>query len=559
MDIYNTINYMRQHHKTIFDIDIKVTYYVRVSTLKEEQESSVENQIAHFNKMISEHPNWTYVEGYVDRVRGESAVNRENFMRMIEDGKEGKFDLILTKEVSRFARNTIDSLTYTRELLRHGVGVFFQNDNICTVESDAEFRLTIMASIAQDEVRKLSERVKFGHKQSIQKGVVMGNSRIYGYEKNNGKLVIIEEEAKMIRFIFEQYASGRYALRAIVRQLYDMGYRTHNGKQIQHNTVKSIILNPKYKGYYCGNKVKIADYRTKEQVFLPEEDWLMYKDESGEIVPAIVSEEIWDKANALFKSRSMEIKQRGRGLKTTSVLSGKIVCTHHDNATFWRTSYSRVLHKDQSIYQWICREKKKGKASDCPTFAIYETELYDILSKFFISNIDDINAYTDTFMNVYQRVVGSHDMNIDIDKLLKDQERLERKKNALLELYTDGDITKADFKQQNNKINQKIYDNEIEIKSLKSKQISQKDINKKLTEVKEVIMQLMGDINNPHLSHDDVDVLVATFVDRIEVTSIDEKSMDINIILQNGKNQHGSFSRSSGLILQKMINSYKMQ
>ena len=148
MDIYNTVNYMKQNHKTIFDLNIKVTYYVRVSTLKEEQDSSVEHQMEHFENMIKEHFNWEYVDGYVDRVRGESAVNRENFMRMIEDGKGGKFDLILTKEVSRFARNTIDSLTYTRELLRNGVGVFFQNDNICTVDSDAEFRLTIMASIA---------------------------------------------------------------------------------------------------------------------------------------------------------------------------------------------------------------------------------------------------------------------------------------------------------------------------------------------------------------------------------------------------------------------------
>lgn len=109
-----------------------------------------------FTDLIQKNPNWTYV----DRVRGEAAENRANFMRMIEDGKSGTFDLILTKEVSRFARNTIDSLTYTRELLRAGVGVFFQNDNICT--TDSELRLTIMSSIAADEVRKLSERVRWG-------------------------------------------------------------------------------------------------------------------------------------------------------------------------------------------------------------------------------------------------------------------------------------------------------------------------------------------------------------------------------------------------------------
>ena len=260
MNIYQIANQMKINHQTIYDINIRVAYYVRVSTLREQQDSSVDNQIIHFEKLIKSHPNWTFVNGYVDRVRGESASNRESFMQMIEDGKSDKFDLLLTKEVSRFARNTIDSLTYTRELLRYGVGVLFENDNICTIDTDAEFRLTIMASIAQDEVRKLSERVKFGQKQSISKGIVMGNSRIYGYDKNNGKLVINKPEAEMIQLIFNMYATGKYALRAIERELWDRGYRSRSGNRIHHNTIGAIINNPKYKGYYCGNKVKIVWY-----------------------------------------------------------------------------------------------------------------------------------------------------------------------------------------------------------------------------------------------------------------------------------------------------------
>lgn len=117
-------------------------------------------------------------------------------MKMIEDGKNGEFDLILTKEVSRFARNTIDSLTYTRDLLRCGVGVFFQNDNICTIDTDSELRLTIMSSIAADEVRKLSERVRWGLKRSIEKGAVMGNSTIFGYDKDDCKLESMNPKPK---------------------------------------------------------------------------------------------------------------------------------------------------------------------------------------------------------------------------------------------------------------------------------------------------------------------------------------------------------------------------
>ena len=207
MDIYQIANQMKAERKTIFDIPMRVTFYARVSTTREEQENSIEKQIKFFTDMIQQNPNWTFVPGYVDRIRGEAAENRVNFMRMIEDGKAGLFDLVLTKEVSRFARNTIDSLTYTRDLLRAGVGVFFQNDNICTIDTDSELRLTIMSSIAADEVRKLSERVRWGHKRSIENGAVMGNSRIFGYDKKDCKLTVNESEAEMVRLIFELYST----------------------------------------------------------------------------------------------------------------------------------------------------------------------------------------------------------------------------------------------------------------------------------------------------------------------------------------------------------------
>jgi len=550
MDIYSTVNYMKENHKTIFDLNIKVTYYARVSTLREEQDSSVEHQIEYFDKTIKEHPNWTYVDGYVDRVRGESTINRENFLRMIEDGKDGKFDLILTKEVSRFARNTIDSLTYTRELLRHGVGVLFQNDNICTVDSDAEFRLTIMASIAQDEVRKLSERVRFGHKQSIQKGVVLGNSRIYGYDKLDGKLVINEREAEMIRFIFEQYASGMYAVRAIQRLLIEKGYKSRNGTEISHTTICGILCNPKYKGYYCGNKVKIADYRTKEQVFLPEDEWVMYKDETGEKVPAIVSEELWDRANSLYKTRSEEVKNRGRGQKTTSILSGKIYCTHH-NAPFWRTSYSHILHRDQNIYQWICREKKQKKSSICPTFAIYESELYDILGKCFIENLNSFNEYADSFIGAYKEVLAENISQVNLDKLSADIDNLENKKEMLLDLYMGGDISKADFKKKNDSLSLEIDTIKKKYQTLSAQQDSKKDVEVKLKEIRDVINNLLTS-GNTTLSQEEVDSLVGMFLERVEVSAIDNKTMNLHIITRIGE-QSGTFSRSSGIILQKIL------
>ncbi len=163
---------------------------------------------------------------------------------MIDDGNAGVFDLVLTKEVSRFARNTIDSLTYTRELLRAGVGVFFQNDNICTIDTDSELRLTIMSSIAADEVRKLSERVRWGQKRAIESGNVMGNSRIIGYDKKNSRLVINESEAEMVRLIFEEYATGKYSVRKIEDILFSKGYRGRSGDACRSGHISNVMFPP---------------------------------------------------------------------------------------------------------------------------------------------------------------------------------------------------------------------------------------------------------------------------------------------------------------------------
>ena len=196
------IHEIRQKMKvaSIYDIPMRVTFYARVSSEKDEQLNSLDNQVSYYTDLIKSNKNWIYVDGYIDEgISGISTQKRENFHRMISDAKLGMFDFIITKEISRFARNTLDSIKFTRELLNDGVGVFFQNDNINTLDEDSELRLTIMSGIAQDELRKLSSRIKFGHQQAIKNKVVIGNSRIFGYKKDNKKLVIDPEEAAMVR------------------------------------------------------------------------------------------------------------------------------------------------------------------------------------------------------------------------------------------------------------------------------------------------------------------------------------------------------------------------
>ena len=190
--------------------------------------------------------------GYIDEgLSGISTRRRENFNRMVDDAEAGKFDLIITKEISRFARNTLDSIQYTRQLLAAGVGVFFQNDNINTFDEDSELRLSIMSSIAQDELRKLSSRVKFGHQQAIKQSVVLGNSRIFGYTKRDGRLVVDEEEAVMVRELFELYATDQYSMKQLENLFWEKGLPQPQWQEDRPPHHVGHDLQPQVQGLLC--------------------------------------------------------------------------------------------------------------------------------------------------------------------------------------------------------------------------------------------------------------------------------------------------------------------
>lgn len=559
MDIYTIANQMKMERKTIFDLPLRVTFYARVSTTTDVQENSIENQISFFENMIINNKNWTYIPYYVDRVRGESASNRKQFLQMINDAKSGMFDLILTKEVSRFARNTIDSLTYTRELLKAGVGVLFQNDNICTIDTDSELRLTIMSSIAADEVRKLSERVKFGHKKAIENGHVLGNNRIFGYKKENCKLTIIDEEAEMVRLIFNLYSTGNYSVRKIEQIIFDKGYRGRAGTRIHHNTISGIIQNPKYKGYFCGNKVKTTDYRTKEQRFLPKDNWVMFKDETGEIVPAIVDEELWNKCNEIFKQRSDTVKNKGRSFKNKSVLTGLIYCTVHGKA-YWRTSYSNSVSNGNPVYQWICSEKRRFGTSHCESFPIMEKELNDILADCINKLSDNIDDYVDNFMSIYSTCNNDFEIEKRIAQLTEQLNFENRKKDKLLNLYVEDTISKKEFSEQNGRLNQVVLDINEQLDVLRKSKADSVDYQNEINAVKKFIKNKCSEKISPF----DIQFqeIVKNLIKRIDVTPIDHDHMQIDICLKSGIADNAVVMRNatncrSGMISKKMIESYE--
>ena len=372
--------------KKLVDLPLRVTFYARVSTDRYEQLNSLENQVMYFENYIKSIDNWIFVSGYVDEgISGTSVKKRENFLKMIEDAKCGKFNLILTKEISRFSRNTVDSIKYTQELLSSGVGIYFLNDNINTFDPDSELRLTIMSSIAQDEIRKLSERVRFGYKRSVEKGVVPGNDNFYGYKKNKGKLVIVPKEAEIVKLIFEEYAKAERGTSRLGHYLYsEYNIVSKTGKPLAGTVIGRIIRNPKYKGYFCAHKETTIDYHSRKVIKFKPEEWIMYKD--NDTCPPIVTEELWEKCNKILDENSRKHETNTR-TDMRYALSGKIKC-YHDGASFIKGNWkSKVTGKERkywgcSNYRKYGREKTKG----CRTPVIHYNEMVEIF-KCVINNI----------------------------------------------------------------------------------------------------------------------------------------------------------------------------
>ncbi len=544
--------------KSIYDIPLRVTYYARVSSESDEQLNSLDNQIAYYEDLIKRNRAWTYVSGYVDEgLSGISTKKRKHFNEMIADAKDGAFDLIITKEISRFARNTLDSLQYTRELLGWGVGVFFQNDNINTLDEDAELRLTIMSSIAQDELRKLSSRVKFGHQQAIKSSVVLGNSRIFGYQKDDKHLVIDESQAPMVRDLFRLYATGEYSMKQLETLFYEQGYRNYNGNKIAHTTMSGIISNPKYKGYYVGNKVRIVDMFTKKQKFLPPEEWVMFKDETGEIVPAIVSEELWDKANEVLARRSEDVKNRQGICNHANLLTGKLYCAHCGTAYYRRESKSRDGKVNS---KWVCSGKINNGADACPSFPIYEDEIKPILFEVFSETRVDVEA----LLTSYEEMFRSMEADDETAGQMEEQKRIialaDQKKNKLLELVTMGAITTANFKSMTAACDREAEDAQKALTELEEQLFTKEEYRKHIGEVKARLDAAVRDASTGMITNE----FVAQYIDKIIVTSEGNDTAKLEIKIFTGKNTEkwlnklGAKSRSrTGVTSKKMIESYE--
>lgn len=505
--------------KTIYDMNLRVGYYARVSTDKDDQLNSLENQQKYFEEMIMENKNWTLTRGYIDEgISGTAVKNRDSFLKMIEDATIGKVDLILTKEISRFSRNTVDSIKYTEYLLKNGVIVYFLSDNLNTIQEDSEFRLTIMSSLAQDEVRKLSERVKFGINRMIKDGKLIGGN-LTGYFKKNGRYEINPKEAPIIEYLFTTYASGNMGLKKIGLELAKMGYLNSKGEPYSQTTLAKFLTNPRYKGYYTAKLTEVEDYKTHKKRKVPKEKQIIYKDDR---IPAIVSEELWDKANLLHEKRkklpSRHILNTEEHIKKYKY-SCKLYCKDC-GAVFIRNGGSNRANNPV----WACRTYKVSGVSKCASPNIKESYLDKIFIDLFSDFIKNKKQYVSLVLKEYKNIIENHTSDLDVEEINKQILVIEKQKDKLLDLSIKGIIDDYEFKTRNDKLNVELFNLQKQLSETSKNNLEEERLKKKL-ELIETSLNSKLDIK------ENLAYLVNLLVEKVEVEKVngDRKHIKLKI------------------------------
>ena len=488
----------------------KVAIYARVSTEHEAQINALGNQIQYYDNVLADHPDWELVERYIDEgITGTSVNKRKNFMRMIDDASRGLFDLIVTREVSRFARNTVDTLQETRKLKKLGVEVYFTEDNIWTFkDDDGELKLTIMATLAQNESKKTSQRVKAGQQISFENGVIYGTGNILGYDKVGKDFVINEEQAKIVRFIYQSFLEGN-GCTTIKYQLEKKGYVTSTGlKRWNASYVNRVLQNPFYCGTIIYRKSYIPDYLEQKP-----------KRNRGEVKQVIVegrhepiiSKEDFQKAQELIKSRTVEKNDRKIGGGIPRNLWGlKLKC--ECGSSVHKRKYH--MRSDGTIsYCFQCYKQiregsvntriKKGLSVDgaCNSPLVPEWKLQLAANLIFSSIFKDKDCVVEQLIDLIDKYI-KEETNIDIyqSKLNEINKQIDNETQSidrLLNLYLKGIIDESKYtkkKEESDIILNKLMSEKNEL--LDKTGTPKGELEKRVSKIKKSIVDYANYLDN---------------------------------------------------------------
>lgn len=452
---------------------LNVAAYCRVSTDKDDQANSLVSQRQFFEEYIRQNPDWNLVEIYYDEgISGTSMKKREAFNRMIADAKDGRIDYILTKEVSRLARNTVDILQVTRDLKDSRVGVFFMNDNIDTLYKEGELRLTIMASIAQEESRKTSERVKWGQKRRMEQGVVFGRDML-GYRVRNGQLEIVPEEAEVVRSIFHKYLHEGKGTTTIANELREAGISTIKGNLWSNTVLLRVLRNEKYVGDLLQKKTYTPDYLTHAKKYNNGEEDKVYIRDHHE---AIIDRNTWEATQRELERRSPSAENRSK-YSNRYWCSGKLIC---GECGCPMVSRKKNLKNGGRRKAWICtsatrrgvaRLDRAGNEVGCDNGSVNEKVLVAAVRYVLLMLQSDKDSLVQEIMRDI-RSVQSEVPTVNVELVQKHIAELEGKKTKAIDLLLEGLITKEDLRVQKER-----YDMEIE---QEKKKLQTNDLMKKV-------------------------------------------------------------------------------
>ena len=429
---------------------LRVAAYCRVSTDKDDQANSLISQRKYFADYITQHDDWVLIDVYYDEgISGTQTKKRAGFNAMIEDAMRGEIDLILTKEVCRFARNTVDTLSYTRKLKDNGVGVIFTIDNIDTRDSDGELRLTIMASIAQEESRKTSERVKWGQKRRMEQGIVFGRDLI-GYTVRDGKLTLNEKEIPIVRAIFHKYTNEGKGTHVIARELSEEGLRPMRVKQWSNTVILRALRNEKYVGDLCQKKTYTPNYLTHAKKYNRGNEEMVYLKDHHE---PIIDRDLWNRTQEELLRRAPTEEMKSKH-SNRYWCSGKLYCGICGQRYVSRT---KKLKNGSTYKAWRCyaaanhgsrKVSDDGEIIGCDNGSINERALLKCMHYCICQLQTNQKELKKEILQEIKAIKGIMDKKLDTKRITEKMENLNTKKRKAIDLMLDGLITKADLQEQ---------------------------------------------------------------------------------------------------------------
>lgn len=427
---------------------LQAAAYARVSTEHDDQMNSLASQKLYFTNFICSQPGMKLSEIYYDEgISGTQTNKRAGFNQMIEDALQGKFNLILTKEVSRFARNTVDTLYYTRKLKEAGVGVIFTMDNIDTRDTDGELRLTIMASLAQEESRKTSERVKWGQKRRMEQGVVFGRD-LLGYTVKDGVLSINEEEVPVVKAIFHKYTNEGKGTHVIARELLEEGLRPKRIQQWSNTVILRALRNEKYVGDLCQKKTYTPDYLTHKKKYNRGQEEKVYIKDHHE---GIIDRDLWDRTQEELRRRSPSEERKSRH-SNRYWCSGKICCGECGCRFI-----SRTKKRQAGTYRaWWCYQKSRhggpkmldGQKVGCSNRSVNERALFACVKYCLDLLCNDKERIRKEVLTDIQTICSAPEETMDPAKVRQKMNAIEEKKRKSFDAMLEGMLSKEDLQKQ---------------------------------------------------------------------------------------------------------------